>query len=96
MPESRIFSVANMSFNAIHKNKFLTKISEFTVDKLKICFCSCLCSASVKYSDPVRNLCFSESSNLFLLLGCESCHKNGQILMRFGEQKYLHLWNGDV
>ena len=31
MPFSRIFNVANMSFNAIRKNKILAKISEFTV-----------------------------------------------------------------
>ena len=29
--QSLIFDVANMSFNAIHENKILTKISEFTV-----------------------------------------------------------------
>ena len=31
MPKSRIFNVANMSFNAIREIKILTKISEFTV-----------------------------------------------------------------
>ena len=31
MPLSRIFNVANMSFNAIRGNKILAKISEFTV-----------------------------------------------------------------
>ena len=30
MPKSR-FNVTNMSFNAIHKNRILGKISEFTV-----------------------------------------------------------------
>ena len=30
MPQSRIFTVAYMSFNAIRKNKILAKISEFT------------------------------------------------------------------
>ena len=34
MPWSRIFIVANMSFNAICENKILTKISEFTVTHL--------------------------------------------------------------
>ena len=33
MPFSRIFIVANMSFNAIRENKILAKISEFTVIK---------------------------------------------------------------
>ena len=28
---SRVFKVANMCFNAIHENKVLAKISEFTV-----------------------------------------------------------------
>ena len=31
MPKSRIFTIANMSFNAIRENKILAKISEFTV-----------------------------------------------------------------
>ena len=31
MLKPQIFSVANMSFNAIHENKILTKISEFTL-----------------------------------------------------------------
>ena len=31
MPKSQIFTMANMSFNAICENKFLAKISEFTV-----------------------------------------------------------------
>ena len=31
MLQSRIFNVANMSFQAIGENKILTKISEFTV-----------------------------------------------------------------
>ena len=31
MPKSLIFYLANMSFNTIHKNKILAKISEFTV-----------------------------------------------------------------
>ena len=33
MPKSRIFSVANNSFNAICENKILAKISKFTVHK---------------------------------------------------------------
>ena len=32
MPKSRISNVTNMSFNAIHENKILAKISEFTVN----------------------------------------------------------------
>ena len=36
MPKSRIFNVANMSFNAIRENKILAKISEFT-SNLLIC-----------------------------------------------------------
>ena len=32
MPLLLIFNVANMSFNAIRKNKILPKISEFTVE----------------------------------------------------------------
>ena len=31
MPKSRSLNVTNMSFNAIHENKILTKISDFTV-----------------------------------------------------------------
>ena len=31
MPQSRIFNVANMSFNVIGKNKILVKISKITV-----------------------------------------------------------------
>ena len=31
MPKSRISNVANMSFNAIRKNKILAKIFEFTI-----------------------------------------------------------------
>ena len=31
MPKSRIFSVANMSFNAIRENKLFAKFSEFTI-----------------------------------------------------------------
>ena len=31
---AQIFCVANMSFNAIHENKVLAKISGFTVNKL--------------------------------------------------------------
>ena len=31
MPKSRVFNVANMSFNAFSKNKNFAKISEFTV-----------------------------------------------------------------
>ena len=31
MPKLRIFNTENMSFNAIHENKILAKISEFTV-----------------------------------------------------------------
>ena len=32
MPKSRILNVAYMYFNAIHENKILAKISEFTVE----------------------------------------------------------------
>ena len=31
MPNSQIFNIANMSFNAIRENKILTKISELTI-----------------------------------------------------------------
>ena len=31
MSKSRILNMLNMSFNGIHENKILTKISEFTV-----------------------------------------------------------------
>ena len=31
MPKSQFLNVANMSLNAIRENKFLAKISEFTV-----------------------------------------------------------------
>ena len=31
MPKSRIFNIAYMTLNAIHENKILSKISEFTV-----------------------------------------------------------------
>ena len=33
MPESRVFKVANISFNAIRENKILAKISDFTVNR---------------------------------------------------------------
>ena len=31
MPKSQMFNIANMSFNAIHKNKIVAKIFELTV-----------------------------------------------------------------
>ena len=31
------FYVANVSFNAIHENKILAKISEFTVTSAEVC-----------------------------------------------------------
>ena len=36
MPLSRIFNVANVSFNAIRENKILAKISELTVEHICI------------------------------------------------------------
>ena len=33
MRETQIFNIQNVSFNAIHENKILTKLSEFTVPK---------------------------------------------------------------
>ena len=40
MPNSRMFNLTNMSFNAIRENKISAKISEFTVpsnDFLQLC-----------------------------------------------------------
>ena len=37
MPKSQMFEVTNMSFNIIHENKILAKISEFTVASWKQC-----------------------------------------------------------
>ena len=38
MPKLRIFDVAKMSFNAIRDNKFLEKISEYTVLFVQLMF----------------------------------------------------------
>ena len=43
-----IFNVANLSFNAIHKNKILTKISEFTVGSLLIVCTKSILKCSIK------------------------------------------------
>ena len=57
-PLSRIFSVANMSFNAIRENKILAEFSEF-----EVCLSSHVASADVRVKAVI----------LLLLIHCLVC-----------------------
>ena len=87
MPKSHILNVENISFNAIHENKFLAKISEFTEkDSSLICFANmfqeyhCLVSwpriniqnKNIRYT--VKNMC--NFTPIWWQLNCHSSYCN--------------------